>query len=403
MANYIFETMTADDAAAFTSSDTLRFSNANATPGTVVFTENLGNIAVTSGDKTLTFLGAGLADGEILFASSFNDGSATTVFLGSASGDNFAVGNTDDGNYAYGFSGADTVAGNTGDDFLFGGTGADSVNGLDGNDYAFGGAGNDIIVGDSGADHLYGFALTGTFSLDGDDNISGGTGNDYLQGNAGADTLSGGSENDRINGGADNDVINGDSGNDSANGNKGEDTLDGGSGNDTLRGGADNDLLFGGEGNDVILGDLGSDEIRGGDGIDVLTGGAGADTFVFSSGDASYEADAEDSESDVYFVFDAITDFGTGDILDLTNMGIGNADDSEDAVVIKTSTSTVGSVQDAAAIAIGLLDDVDTNTVAKIQVGSDTYVFYNGGDEAIKLVGVAAADVTASDFAELSA
>lgn len=401
MANYVFETITSDQAASFDSgADTLRFTTGD--PSTVTFTERLGNLEVASGGKTVTFAASALSGADIQFTSSFNAASDATVFLGTTGAETVTVDNTDDGNYAYGLGGADTVVGNSGDDYLFGGTGADSVVGLSGDDYAFGGAGDDIIDGGSGADHLYGFALTGTFSLDGDDNISGGIGNDYLQGNAGEDTLSGGSQNDRINGGADNDVISGDDGSDTVNGNKGEDTINGNDGNDSLRGGADNDVISGDFGNDVIQGDLGDDTISGGDGIDVLTGGNDNDTFVFVNSNAAYD---NDPEGDLYLVFDTITDFTAGDLIDLTDNGVSNdADVAANAVDILTSSSTVGSLSDAVAIATGLLtNNAGSNEVAAIQVGSDTYVFYDGGDQAIKLAGVAVASVTADDFAEISA
>jgi Ca2+-binding RTX toxin-like protein len=87
---------------------------------------------------------------------------------------------------------------------------------------------------------------------------------------------------------------------DTLTGDAGNNILSGWTGNDTLNGGAGADALFGGDGNDTL---------NGGAGADQLTGGAGNDTFVFSAvGDSGVG----------YANADLITDFATGDIIDLT-------------------------------------------------------------------------------------
>ncbi|MEH6542846.1 MAG: type I secretion C-terminal target domain-containing protein, partial [Porticoccaceae bacterium] len=130
--------------------------------------------------------------------------------------------------------------------------------------------------------------------------LPGTTGDDILLGTNGADTLNGAGGNDTLAGNAGDDTLNGDAG---------DDTLYGGSGNDTLNGGADVDILFGGSGDDDLTGGLGSD---------LLTGGLDADTFTWLSGD---EAGAPT---------DTITDFnvGEGDVLDLSNLLIGETNTS---------------------------------------------------------------------------
>jgi Ca2+-binding RTX toxin-like protein len=65
--------------------------------------------------------------------------------------------------------------------------------------------------------------------------------------------------------------------------------------------------VFGGAGADSITGGAGGDMIYGGLGADTLTGGAGNDTFL-------YKAVAESTPTSQ----DTITDFATGDIIDLT-------------------------------------------------------------------------------------
>ena len=98
-------------------------------------------------------------------------------------------------------------------------------------------------------------------------------------------------------------------GNDLANaitGNAGRNLLAGGAGSDTLVGGNGGDTLQGGQGEDRIFGGAGADRINGGMGRDVLTGGEGADLFVFASGQSLAATP------------DLITDFGTGDRIDLS-------------------------------------------------------------------------------------
>ena len=115
----------------------------------------------------------------------------------------------------------------------------------------------------------------------GSDSMGGGAGDDTLSGSTGHDSLDGGSGDDRMFGGANNDTLAG---------TLGHDYLDGGSGNDSLRGGSDNDTLIGGAGRDT------------------LSGGNGADVFVFSSvGESPHGATR-----------DVITDFGAGDMIDLS-------------------------------------------------------------------------------------
>jgi Ca2+-binding RTX toxin-like protein len=409
MATYIFEEMTDGDAEAFTSSDTLRFSSASTTPANVsVSNTGLGVTFLTAGSKTVAFEGLDLAGANIDFVSSFIAGTDATLELGDGTANSISIGNDSDGNYAYGFAGDDSVSGNSGDDYIFGAAGSDTLVASDGNDYVYGGADNDFIDGGSGADHLYGFALTGTLTLDGDDVINADEGNDYVQGNAGDDDLSGGNGNDRLNGGADNDEINGDGDNDTVNGNKGDDTIFGDSGNDSLRGGQDDDSISGGSGNDLIQGDLGNDTIDGGDGVDVLSGGDGDDVFVFGVGDAGLP-ETVDEDSDVFGLVDTITDFvGGEDTLDLPGVVVGMATvqiGAAAADVLKaTAGITLSDLEAATVYAQQLLDNHAGGTdVAVLEVGSDTYLFYNGAgsatiDSIIKLVGVDADDVTNVEF-----
>lgn len=401
MATYTFETMTSEDAEGFLAGDTLSFSSTSATAGTVTVTNSaLGFTTITSGGISLSFPAAELANAAAI---KFTAGEDTYLSLGTSGNDTISIDEVNNGNYAYGFAGDDSIEGNSGADNIFGAAGDDTIQGFGGHDNIFGGAGDDSINGGDGNDHIYGFGLTGDPSTDGDDSIDGGAGNDYIQGNAGEDTLDGGNDSDRINGGADNDVIYGSDGNDTVNGNKGEDDIEGNSGNDSLRGGADNDTVSGDSGNDVILGDLGDDFIDGGDGIDLLTGGAGDDVFFFDVGDVG-TPETEDEDSDVFGLVDTITDFTDGeDLLDLPTT-IGQAADSAD-VLHATDGITLSSLTAATVYAQQLLDNNDGSVVdiAALQVGADTYLFYNDAagatiNSVIKLSGVDAADITSDDI-----
>jgi T1SS-143 domain-containing protein len=93
------------------------------------------------------------------------------------------------------------------------------------------------------------------------------------------------------------------------NGLSGNDVLIGSAGNDTLDGGAGNDILVGGAGDDILIGGLDNDILMGGEGYDILTGGAGNDTFVIDA-----------SALDGVDLPDLITDFGAGDVVDLTGL-----------------------------------------------------------------------------------
>lgn len=85
-------------------------------------------------------------------------------------------------------------------------------------------------------------------------------------------------------------------------------------GNDQLYGGAGNDIIYGQEGNDTISGGSGNDIISGGSGNDIMSGGAGNDTFVWGANDAgTTSAPAEDT----------ITDFSSGDVLNIADLLVG--------------------------------------------------------------------------------
>ncbi len=265
-----------------------------------------------------------------------------------------------------GGEGDDGLRGEAGDDRLFGGNGNDRGLGGDGNDTVYGEAGDDALFGDNGNDTLYGQAN-----------------DDELLGGAGLDSLYGGDGLDRLVGGLGNDMLWGENGDDKLEGGVGDDKMYGGDGNDEFDGGAGNDYMDGGSntkgagagdmlnyedagsavtinlgtgkatgsatGNDTftnmegaigsihadtIIGDGKDNMLDGNSGNDTLTGGSGNDVFVFEQGTGR----------------DRVTDFRSGDKIDLSDWGFGSiaevaarASQVGSATVIDLS-ATVGSV-----------------------------------------------------------
>jgi len=381
MANRIFEVMAQADASNFVATDFLLFQSAGASAKSVQVSQSgdqFGGTLLTYDGKTLNFPGANLAEASQADRIVFNDESL--LLFGTASNDS-------------------TLAGHVGmkDSAVYGFAGDDSITTGSGNDYAYGGNGADTIVGGDGADHLYGQSPSG--GADGADSITGGAGNDYIQGNAANDTLFGGDGRDRILGGAGDDSINGGSGHDTVNGNIGNDSIDGGLDNDVLRGGQGNDTVLGGDGNDILQGDLGDDFLAGGTGYDVLFGGAGDDVFDFSE-DSQYLASGSFAG-----IVDVIADFENG--ADKIELGFSTAA----SVIVGSSAAsfqvTTAGFLAAADYANGLLEG-RVDTVAAVLIGNDAYLFYKQGggtfdvsdtvDAAIKILGVSAEAIDATDF-----
>lgn len=269
----------------------------------------------------------------------------------------------DNANTILGGAGADTIYGRGGNDMLLGGAGDDVLLGGVGRDVLDGGAGQDRaqyhqaaagLQADLAASHvntgeadgdtytsiedLLGSNFNDTLSGDDFDNvISGHGGNDTIFGRAGNDTLNGGAGDDVLIGGAGVDTYNGGAGidrvqyQDSPVGlrvdlqNPGTNTGDAAgetyvliedivasSGGDSLFGNASANRLFGFDGVDRVFGRAGNDTLFGGNGNDILNGGADNDILVGGQGVDTFRFDGAD------FGSDRITDFGPGEVIDLT-------------------------------------------------------------------------------------
>jgi hypothetical protein len=128
----------------------------------------------------------------------------------------------------------------------------------------------------------------------------------------------------------------------------GGDTLNGGTNDDTLFGGGSagqTDIIIGGLGDDYLLGGDGNDSLTGNGGADWLRGGGGNDTFFYNSADDSLPT-----------LQDLITDFGTGDKIDLSGI---------DAIVGGGNDAFLGMANSASTTA---------NSLNWYQSGGNTYL-----------------------------
>jgi Ca2+-binding RTX toxin-like protein len=249
-----------------------------------------------------------------------------------------------------------------------------------------GGVGSDSLVGGAGNDHIYGNMLASVAgTTDGGDYIDVGGGTNYANGNGGNDTIVAGDGYNRLFGGQGDDHISAGNGPDSVNGNLGNDVITVGNGNNTVRGGQGDDIIHVGSGNDLMMGDLGNDKLYAGTGHDVMTGGSGGDLFLFLSGTGSMANG-----------YDEITDFDAagGDQIALT-FSVGTH-------IVHQAGTSFASAALAADAAAALLSG-QSNEVAALQVGSDTYLFFNnsggtGVNAAIHLDHVSADSVNSTYF-----
>lgn len=300
-----------------------------------------------------------------------------------------------------------TGVGNVLDNRMTGSAWANQLFGGAGDDTLDGGAGNDVLRGDAGNDHLDGGAgidtaswagssqsvaasladgtgvdAGGTDILTGIENLTGGLGDDRLTGDDGANILDGGAGNDTLSGGLGNDILSGGVGQDLASyadaaagvrvslaittwqvtGGAGTDRLlgiedlDGSAHDDRLTGNGLANAIDGGAGNDALSGAAGNDTLIGGAGQDTLSGGTGADVFVFRA--------ATESPFDTP---DTITDFVTGDRLDLSGIDA-NGTDPGDGDFTLSATRTSGTTGELVFLGGHLYGYVDADDVADLHL-----------------------------------
>ncbi len=436
MAGYVFNTMTASDAASFTANDTLTFNGISANQVRVDPYTNGSSGGSNSGitvtatvdgaAKTLTFSDAlATASMQRATTSTTVGGNTTTTTTGqiifgdnshleighNATGETFTPFNTSDSHTVFGLGGGDTInfasAGAGTSEFLNGGFGGDNING---------GSANNHIWGNS--EYAQQGATDPTSNqVDGGDTITVLGGSNYINGNAGADTITAGtnavpatagmngapgtmgapatSGTNRIFGGGDNDTINvAGAGHNSVNGNQGNDTItDNGSGDNTLRGGQGDDTIVGGSGHSVLMGDVGNDILRihtstgennssGASNttttahINVITGGDGGDTFDFSAAGAGQAV-----KFGQVTYYQEVTDFTHAVDKMMLPADAMNTSGNTGAVV-GTSTTIFATVHDAEAYANTVLNGQGvagaTPTVEALSVGTsnNTYLLY---------------------------
>ncbi|WP_439546590.1 beta strand repeat-containing protein [Sandarakinorhabdus sp.] len=215
------------------------------------------------------------------------------------------------------------ITGGDANDQLIGSDGDDTLSGGDGDDTIFGGAGNDIITPGAGFDIVNAGAGSNIVNDAGDGrdiithdtngatvviNVTGTSTVDVTASQTGATVNSAANVNTVARGGNSSAGI----------------TFNGNTGNDSFIGGAGNDTLSGGGGNDTL---------NGGAGQDRLTGGDGADVFRFAFGQSDFNNP------------DVITDFGTGDTIDVgdplvkfsidVDPGAGDGNEIQNGIVIR--------------------------------------------------------------------
>jgi Ca2+-binding RTX toxin-like protein len=275
---------------------------------------------------------------------------------------------------------ANIITGLAGNDTLDGGGGIDTLIGGQGDDTYFVDVAGDIIteLANEGTDsvmaknsytlsaNVENLTLVGSGSINGtgnasNNNIAGNNSNNLLDGGAGADTLTGLDGNDTYTVDNTGDVIveAASEGYDRVNSsvtytlsaNVEELTLTGTSAINGTGNSADNELngnsaanvLSGGAGLDEINGGDGADTITGGLDADTLTGGLGNDTFVYT---ALLDSKLQTDPYGATYGVDVITDFLSGDKINMSAIDANTASGGDQAFVVDTNgTIAAGEVK----------------------------------------------------------
>jgi Ca2+-binding RTX toxin-like protein len=197
-------------------------------------------------------------------------------------------------------AGNDNVNGSNSADWLLGYTGNDTIDGAGGDDDLFGADGNDTLTGSAGYDRMYGGVGDDTYY------VSDSTDFAYELAGEGHDTVSA-SVDARLRSNIEDLVLTG--GAYIGKGNDLDNSITGTNYSNKLYGFNGADTLIARNGDDYLSGGDGDDLLRGGRGRDTMSGGAGNDTFKFTDGEFGGATRA---------TADRITDFATGDKLNLS-------------------------------------------------------------------------------------
>ncbi|WP_205872745.1 Ig-like domain-containing protein [Limnohabitans planktonicus] len=381
----------------------------------------LGNDTINSSGSNNSLVGG---DGEDritqtgLYAGSIHGGAGNDIILSTGStgaetvwggyGDDFIDlrnGGTTSGDRVWGDDTInDTIAGN---DTIYMSDASSTVSAGAGSDWVLSGLGNDSMLLGTGNDTAYGAG--------GNDTMDGGTGADWMDAGGGNDSLQGGSTDDGLDtlyGGAGNDFISGGAGGDWMDGSAGDDTLIGGEG--TVGSVVGNDTIIIGAGSNIARGELGSDVFvydnswMNDTSADTIDGGAGVDIIKFEG--AGLALDLSLTGTNNWVNMERIDLTGTGnntlrlaredivelsDVTDVTNANLnsrarlvidGNAGDALDMSVLNATTTKVTSgTMSFDFNGNGVLDASETATVnanglitmESLLNGQQTYTVYN--------------------------
>lgn len=233
----------------------------------------------------------------------------------------------------------------------------------------------DLMSGGDGNDRMYG--------VTGNDTMDGGAGNDRMHGGSGDDMMSGGEGNDVVRGGAGNDYVLADAGNDEMYGGRGFDTVDfswslgsvsvdlnsgraTGFGSDRVHG---FERVIGSAFDDDISGNSDANVLVGGDGDDMLRGMAGADELTGGNGDDTFVWDARDIvQGQNHLGVDHVTDFGAGDVLDLSALfrGVRGSHASQVALTDTADGLVLSARINGSFVDVVVLDDVHTASLTDL-------------------------------------
>src|SRR5690606_29206104 len=254
---------------------------------------------------------------------------------------------------------ASTLLGNSGDDMLFGNGGADILNGGAGVDLLVGGSGSDTYIVDDVGDTVVELANGGT------DTVQTSLSTYALEANVERLTYTG-------------------AGDFTGAGNELDNIITGGAGSDSLYGSLGADRLVGNAGDDALYGGDGDDTLTGGDGDDALHGGAGNDAINVGGGFNTIVYDEANFGTDTVASFDANPTGGGQDKIDLSGLGITDANFDAAVSITIVGGSTHIDVAGGTIILTGV-NGTGTNVVNRadfILVG-DTTVTGDAGDNII--------------------